>query len=98
MTAVKITCNYCGKLSGFNSIACVSTVISPISVAERSKGKNTHTACDLIRGNTAVDLFPRIESQSAAGRAAPLRCMCVFTLRRGSAADPLQELRIRRGC
>jgi hypothetical protein len=48
------------------------------------KGKNTHTAgrpaaCDLIRGNKAVDLFPRIESQ-ADGRSAPPRCMCVFTL------------------
>ena len=38
------------------------------------KAKNTHTAerpaaCDLIRGNKAVDLFPRIESQAA---------VCVF--------------------
>jgi hypothetical protein len=41
-------------------------------VAARSKGKNTHTAaCDFIRGNKAVDLFPRIKSQ-AAGRSAPL--------------------------
>jgi hypothetical protein len=41
-------------------------------VAVLSKGKNTNTAaCDLIRGNKAVDLFPRIKSQ-AAGRAAPL--------------------------
>ena len=42
------------------------------------KGKNTHTeersaACDLIHGNKAVDLFPRIKSQ-AAGRSA----VCVF--------------------
>jgi hypothetical protein len=45
-----------------------------------SKGKNTHTAaCDLIRGNKAVDLFPRIKSQ-AASRSAPRRCMCVFTV------------------
>jgi hypothetical protein len=40
------------------------------------KGKNTHTeersaACDSIRGNKAVDLFPRIKSQ-AAGRSTPL--------------------------
>jgi hypothetical protein len=35
-------------------------------------------ACDLIRGNKEVDLFPRIKSQ-AAGRAAPLRsAVCVF--------------------
>jgi hypothetical protein len=41
-----------------------------ITVAERSKGKNTHTAArDLIRGNKAVDLFLRIKSQ-AAGRSA----------------------------
>jgi hypothetical protein len=39
-----------------------------------TKGKNTHTAaCDLIRGNKSVDLFPRIKSQ-AAGRSA----VCVF--------------------
>jgi hypothetical protein len=43
-----------------------------------TKDKNTHTAerpaaCDLIRGNKAVDLFPRIESQ-AAGHSA----VCVF--------------------
>jgi hypothetical protein len=48
-----------------------------------TNGKNTHTAgrrgaerpaaCDLIRGNKAVDLFPRIESH-AAGRSA----VCVF--------------------
>jgi hypothetical protein len=55
--------------------------IMPIPVAERSKGKNTHTAersaaCDLIRGNKAVDLFPRIKSQ-AAGRSAPL-CVCFY--------------------
>jgi hypothetical protein len=42
------------------------------------KGKNTHTegrpaACDLIRGNKAVDLFPLIKSQTA-GRSA----VCVF--------------------
>ena len=52
------------------------------------KGKNTHTAerqaaCDIIRGNKAVDLFARIKSQaagrSAPRRPAPLRCMCVFT-------------------
>jgi hypothetical protein len=33
-------------------------------------------ACDLIRGNKAVDLFPRIKSQTA-GRAAPL-CVCFY--------------------
>jgi hypothetical protein len=38
------------------------------------KGKNTHTAArDSIRGNKAVDLFPRIKSQ-AAGRSS----VCVF--------------------
>jgi hypothetical protein len=46
------------------------------------KGKNTHraersgaarpAACDLIRGNKVVDLFPRIKSQ-AAGHSAPPR-------------------------
>jgi hypothetical protein len=46
-------------------------------VATQRKAKNTHTAerqaaCDLIRGNKAVDLFPRIKSQ-AAGRSAPPR-------------------------
>ena len=52
-------------------------------MAKPSKGKNTHTAerpaaCDLIRGNKAVDLFARIKSQ-AAGRAAPRRpALCVF--------------------
>ena len=44
-------------------------------------GAGRPAACDLIRGHKAVDLFPRIKSQ-AAGRPAPLRCMCVFTLKR----------------
>ena len=35
-------------------------------------GVGRPAACDLIRGNKAVDLFPRIESQ-AAGRSAPPR-------------------------
>jgi hypothetical protein len=56
----------------------------PIPVAERSKGKNTHTAgqrgkpaaCDLIRGNKSTALFLRITSQ-AAGRSAPL-CVCFY--------------------
>ena len=38
-------------------------------------GAERPAACDLIRGNKAVDLFPRIKSQAAG------RCMCVFTLR-----------------
>jgi hypothetical protein len=50
--------------------------------ASVAKGKNTHTAerpaaCDSIRGNKAVDLFPLIKSQ-AAGRSTPSRCVCVF--------------------
>jgi hypothetical protein len=72
----------------------------PIPVAERSKGKNTHTAerqtaaRDSIRGNKPTALFPRIESQ-AAGRRALLHSMCVFALRRGSAAGHLLESRVR---
>jgi hypothetical protein len=50
-------------------------------VVERCKGKNTHTACDLVRANKAVDSFPRIKSH-AAGRSTPPRSaplyVCVF--------------------
>ena len=46
-------------------------------MAVASKSRNTHTAerpaaCDLVRGNKAVDLFSRIKSQ-ADGRSAPPR-------------------------
>jgi hypothetical protein len=68
-------------------------------MAGLSEGKNTHTAerppaCDSIGGNKSTALFPRIKSQ-AAGRSAPRRCMCVFTLRRGSAVARLLGLRLR---
>ena len=43
-------------------------------------GAERPAACDLVRGNKAVDLFPRIESQ-AAGRSA----VCVFLPLRGGA-------------
>ena len=57
------------------------TMLSDVAICRhmhKYKGKNTHTeersaACDLIHGNKAVDLFPRIKSQ-AAGRSA----VCVF--------------------
>jgi hypothetical protein len=58
-----------------------------ILLSHLSKGKNTDSgverggaerpaAGDLIRGNKAVDLFPRIKSQ-AAGHSAPL-CVCFY--------------------
>ena len=41
-------------------------------------GAGRPAAYDLIRGNTAVDLFARVKSQ-AAGRSAPLYvCVCVY--------------------
>jgi hypothetical protein len=56
------------------------------------RGAVRPAAFDLIRGNKAVDLFPRIKSHAAGRstpprpaplpplRSPPLRCMCVFTL------------------
>jgi hypothetical protein len=48
-------------------------------------GAERPAACDSTRGNKSTELFPRSESQ-AAGRSAPphpapLRCVCVFTLK-----------------
>jgi hypothetical protein len=52
------------------------------SGAERG-GAERPAACDLIRANKAVDLFPRIKSQ-VAGRFAPL-CVCFY--RKSTVAD-----------
>jgi hypothetical protein len=62
-------------------------MVAPSSVKKKHTqrgGAERPAACDWIRGNKAVDLFPRIQSQAAG------RCMCVFTLRRRSAVAPQQ--------